>query len=81
MPLPPTPREPSVFRGSQGTGVVGLFGLTMATTGASEKTLKRLGRPYQKVYLHVNNHAGYYPGAKQIDLKLLFDPKVRQNSK
>ncbi|KAG2502006.1 hypothetical protein HYH03_000502 [Edaphochlamys debaryana] len=67
--------EPSRFRGSQGTGVVGLFGLTLASTGASEKTLKRLGRAYKKVYLHINQHAGYYPGARTIDMKLLFDPK------
>ncbi|KAG2438697.1 hypothetical protein HXX76_005243 [Chlamydomonas incerta] len=70
-----TGNEPSTFRGSQGTSVLGLFGLTLAATGASEKTLKRLKRDYKKVYLHINNHAGYYPGAKQIDMKLLFDPK------
>ncbi|KIZ05075.1 FAD-dependent pyridine nucleotide-disulfide oxidoreductase [Monoraphidium neglectum] len=65
----------SKFRGTQGTAVVGLFGLTIASTGANEKTLKRLGRPYVKVYTHANNHAGYYPGASTIDFKLLFDPK------
>ncbi|GIL67291.1 hypothetical protein Vafri_20707 [Volvox africanus] len=70
-----TGNEPGRFRGSQGTSVVGLFGLTLAATGASEKSLKRLGRDFRKVYLHINNHAGYYPGAKQIDIKLLFDPK------
>jgi hypothetical protein len=135
----------SSFRGSQGTSVLGLFGMTLAGTGASEKTLKRIGRPYSKVgkgsrrqhkqirtqphdghqagslgkpmklpnrlqviihpagyvvrlrqpvishwyvllescflqvYIHSNNHAGYYPGAKTIDLKLLFDPKVRSS--
>lgn len=44
--------RPSTFRGTQGTSVVGLFGLTVASTGASEKTLKRLGRPYAKVLTH-----------------------------
>jgi NADPH-dependent 2,4-dienoyl-CoA reductase/sulfur reductase-like enzyme len=39
----------STFRGSQGTSVLGLFGMTLAATGASEKTLKRIGRPYKKV--------------------------------
>lgn len=68
-------KEPSKFRGTQGTAVVGVFDMTAASTGASEKTLKRAGKPYEKVYVHVNNHAGYYPGAGQIDLKLLFDPK------
>ncbi|KAG2445346.1 hypothetical protein HYH02_008811 [Chlamydomonas schloesseri] len=69
-----TGNEPSTFRGSQGTSVLGMFGMTLAATGASEKTLKRIKRDYKKVYLHINNHAGYYPGAKQIDMKLLFDP-------
>ena len=42
-------REPSVFRGVQGTAVVGVMGMTVAATGASEKTLKRVGIPYSKV--------------------------------
>jgi hypothetical protein len=46
--------------------------------GASEKTLKRLSIPYRKVYIHAGHHAGYYPGAKTIDLKLLFSPEVRR---
>lgn len=48
----------------------------LAATGASEKTLKRVGIPYKKIYIHANNHAGYYPGALAIDLKLLFSPTV-----
>lgn len=55
-PLPR--REPSRFRGTQGTAVVGAFDMTAASTGASEKTLRRVGMPYEKVYVHVNNHAG-----------------------
>jgi rhodanese-related sulfurtransferase len=43
-------------------------------TGASEKTLKGAGRAYRKVYVHANNHAGYFPGAEPIALKILFDP-------
>lgn len=70
--------RPSRFRGTQGSSVVGLFELTLAATGASEKTLKRVGLPYQKVYIHANQHAGYYPGAKTIDLKLLFSPEDGQ---
>ena len=63
----------SHFRGTQGTAIVGLFGAAMAWTGVSEKTLRRLGRTdYDKVYLHLNSHAGYYPGAKLIALKVLF---------
>jgi NADPH-dependent 2,4-dienoyl-CoA reductase/sulfur reductase-like enzyme/rhodanese-related sulfurtransferase len=62
----------STFRGVQGTSVCGAFGLTIASTGVNEKTLKRLGWEYEKVYLHPIHHAGYYPDAKPIDLKLLF---------
>jgi NADPH-dependent 2,4-dienoyl-CoA reductase/sulfur reductase-like enzyme/rhodanese-related sulfurtransferase len=64
----------SRYRGTQGTAVVRVFDLTAALTGASEKTLRRLGRPYRKVYVHPAHHAGYYPGAQPMTLKLLFDP-------
>ena len=61
------------FRGTQGTAIVGLFGAAMAWTGVSEKTLKRLGdTDYEKIYIHPNSHAGYYPGAKLIAMKVLF---------
>jgi NADPH-dependent 2,4-dienoyl-CoA reductase/sulfur reductase-like enzyme len=62
------------FRGVQGTSVCGIFGLTVASTGASEKTLKRLHIAYEKIYLHPGHHVGYFPGAKPIDMKLLFSP-------
>ncbi len=64
----------SLFRGVQGTSVCGIFDLTVAITGASEKTLARVERKYEKIYLHPKQHVGYYPGAKQMTLKLLFDP-------
>jgi pyruvate/2-oxoglutarate dehydrogenase complex dihydrolipoamide dehydrogenase (E3) component/rhodanese-related sulfurtransferase len=63
------------FRGTQGTAIVGLFGLTAAMTGASEKTLERVKKPFRKLYVHPANHAGYYPGAEQMTLKVLFDPQ------
>ena len=64
------------FRGVQATAVVGVFGLTVASTGASEKGLARAGASHvQKVYLHPGHHAGYYPGATPIHLKLLFDTR------
>jgi NADPH-dependent 2,4-dienoyl-CoA reductase/sulfur reductase-like enzyme/rhodanese-related sulfurtransferase len=63
----------SRFRGTQGTSVIGVFGGTVATTGANEKLLNRLGqKDYEKVYLFPNSHAGYYPGAKTIVLKVIF---------
>ena len=61
------------FRGVQATAVVGVLGLTVASTGASEKGLRRAGvTSFEKVYLHPGHHAGYYPGAQPIHLKLLF---------
>ncbi|MFC1579001.1 FAD-dependent oxidoreductase [Pseudomonadota bacterium] len=63
----------SRFRGTQGTAIIGLFGGAVAWTGASETTLERLGdTDYERVYLYPNSHAGYYPGAKMIGLKVLF---------
>ena len=63
----------SRFRGTQGTAIVGLFGAAIAWTGVSEKTLKRLGdHDYEKIYLYPNSHAGYYPGAKPIAMKIIF---------
>ncbi|MBK9178692.1 MAG: FAD-dependent oxidoreductase [Acidimicrobiales bacterium] len=63
----------SRFRGTQGTAIVGLFGATVAWTGVNEKTLQRLGdTDHEKVYLYPNSHAGYYPGAKPIAMKVLF---------
>jgi rhodanese-related sulfurtransferase len=61
------------FRGVQGTAIVGVLGLTVATTGASEKGLRRAGvTDYGVVYLHPGHHAGYYPGATPIHLKLVY---------
>ena len=68
------------FRGVQATSVCSIFGMTIATTGASEKTLKRLAATgksinYEKIYLYPGHHAGFYPGAKPITLKLIFSPE------
>ncbi|MCU0587059.1 MAG: FAD-dependent oxidoreductase [Syntrophobacteraceae bacterium] len=65
------------FRGVQGTAVVGVFSLTVASTGSSEKALRRRGLwdgpdRLEKVYLHPGHHAGYYPGASPITMKLIF---------
>lgn len=63
----------SQFRGVQGTAICGLFGLQVASTGASEKALRRAGvTDYEKIYLHPGSHASYYPDAKKIHLKVLF---------
>lgn len=65
--------RPTEFRGTQGSAIVGLFDRTAAMTGQSEKALKRQGISYEKIYIHPADHAGYYPGANGLTLKLLFD--------
>lgn len=63
----------SRYRGTQGTAIIGLFGATAAWTGVSETTLKRIGETdYEKIYLYPNSHAGYYPGAKPVAMKIIF---------
>ncbi len=63
----------SKFRGTQGTAVIGLFGAAAAWTGVSEKTLNQRGDDdHEKIYLYPNSHAGYYPGAKPIAMKVIF---------
>lgn len=63
----------SRFRGVQGTSVCGVLGLTVACTGASEKSLKRAGvTDYEKIYLHPGHHVSYFPGARPINIKLIF---------
>lgn len=62
------------FRGVQSTAVVGVFDKTAAMTGLSEKGARSAGLSFEKVYVHPSHHAGYYPGAEGMTLKLLFDP-------
>lgn len=61
------------YHGSMGTSVAKVFDYTVASTGNNEKLLKRLGIPYEVIHLHPSSHAGYYPGASPIALKLIFD--------
>ncbi|WP_338472944.1 CoA-disulfide reductase [Niallia sp. XMNu-256] len=61
------------YQGTLGTSVAKVFDLTVASTGNNEKTLKRLGTPYEVIHIHPSSHAGYYPGAAQISLKLIFN--------
>jgi NADPH-dependent 2,4-dienoyl-CoA reductase/sulfur reductase-like enzyme/rhodanese-related sulfurtransferase len=65
----------SRFRGSQGTAIVGVFDVTLATTGVTEKRLQAASVPYEKIYTHSLHHAGYFPGGEMMAVKLLFDPR------
>ena len=65
------------FRGIQATAVCGIMGMTIASTGLTEKAIKRHEKngvqiPYEKIYLHPDHHATYYPDAKTITMKLIF---------
>lgn len=70
------------YEGTMGTSVAKIFDLTVASTGLNEKTLKQNGKEYKKDYfvsvIHPKNHAGYYPGATPMTIKLIFgaDRKV-----
>ena len=58
-----------------GTAIVRVFDLVAATTGRSEKSLRAAGIDHRTVHLHPHNHAGYYPGATSLHLKLVFSPE------
>ncbi len=62
----------SVYKGSQGTSILKVFGLTAASTGSNERSLIRGGIPYQTITIHPVSHASYYPGAIPMTLKLIF---------
>ena len=62
------------YKKTQGTAICKVFDLAVASTGLNEKTLVRKGMAYEKVYVHAASHAGYYPGAQPVTLKLLFNP-------
>jgi NADPH-dependent 2,4-dienoyl-CoA reductase/sulfur reductase-like enzyme/rhodanese-related sulfurtransferase len=63
----------SRFRGTQGTSICKLFEATVAQTGTTEKVLNQLGNSdFEKIFIYPNSHAGYYPGAKMMAIKVLF---------
>lgn len=66
--------KPSSYKGTQGTSIVRVFGISAGMTGASEKSLQQLKIPYKKILVHRAQHAGYFPGARQMAIKLLFAP-------
>ena len=63
----------AAFKGVIGTSVVKVFDLTVAAVGLNAKTLENASSPFKNVIIHVSNHAGYYPGASPISLKLLYN--------
>ena len=66
----------SVYTGTQGSAVLKLFDMTVATTGLNEKTAGLAGIDYDKTYTYSASHATYYPGAAQMSIKALWDKKT-----
>ena len=62
------------YRGTIGTSLVKVFDITIGTVGVNEKTLKQLNMKYEKCYLYPFSHVTYYPGATQMNIKMLFSP-------
>ncbi len=68
----------SHYAGSQGSSVIKLFDMTAAVTGINEKTAKSLGIDYEKIILSPSSHAGYYPGASVMTIKVLYEKKTER---
>jgi NADPH-dependent 2,4-dienoyl-CoA reductase/sulfur reductase-like enzyme/rhodanese-related sulfurtransferase len=68
--------EKVAARKSIGTGIIGAYGMAAALTGLTEGLAKRMNIPHAVIHLHPGSHAGYYPGAERVSLKVLFDPET-----
>lgn len=66
------------YNGSLGTAIVKVFGLSGASTGLNERAVKKIGVSYEKIYLHPNDHANYYPGATPISIKVIYEKENRE---
>ena len=62
------------YEGAIGTSIAKVFDLTVAATGLPAKRLKQMEIPYLSATIHTGSHAGYYPGASQMDIKITFSP-------
>lgn len=63
----------TTYKGTQGTSIIKVFGLTAASTGNNERTLAKANIPYKAIFIHPVSHASYYPGALSMTLKLIFN--------
>ena len=61
------------YKGAIGTSILKVFDMTASSTGMNERTAVRNGLDVKSIFIHPNNHAGYYPGATQMTIKLIFD--------
>lgn len=68
--------DKEAYEGSIGTSIAKVFDLTVAAAGLTAKRMQQTGMPYRSVTIHPNSYAGYYPGATQMSIKVLFDPST-----
>lgn len=66
----------SKYKGTQGTAILKLFDITVANTGVNESQAKAAGLDYEYIYLSPLNHAGYYPGASNLFMKIIYEKKT-----
>lgn len=66
------------YKGSLGTAILKVFNLTAASTGVNEKSLKNSDIPFEKIYLHPNSHASYYPRALPLSIKVIFNKEDKR---
>ena len=66
------------YKGSLGTAIIKVFELTGASTGLNERTIKNLKMKYEKIYLHPNDHANYYPNATPISIKVIYNKENKE---
>jgi NADPH-dependent 2,4-dienoyl-CoA reductase/sulfur reductase-like enzyme/rhodanese-related sulfurtransferase len=59
-----------------GTVILGAFGFAVGITGLSERAAIKAGIKHKVIHIHPNSHAGYYPGAQRVSMKVLFDPET-----
>ena len=69
---------PSEYTGTQGTAILKVFDMTVATTGLNERTAKAAGIDFDKTCIYSNSHADYYPGATRMLIKVLWDKKTEK---
>ena len=71
-------KAPGSYHGTLGTAIAKVFDLDVGMTGATDKFCRAEGIPYNSVLIHPSDHAGYYPGAAMLALKLTFSPETRR---
>ncbi len=64
------------YSGAQGSSILKIFDMTVASTGVNERTARARGLNYDKVFTYSASHASYYPGSTMLSIKVLFDKET-----